>query len=227
MKKQIFLLFTLLISFTQVSKAQSSLGFNIGPSFSKMRIDGESGFINQGDYFTGFRTGFNYQYQLNPAFALESGLYYNKTGFTVQHSEDVKLFGVDLPLNVRAITQMHFIEVPLLLNVNFCNEHAKFFLHAGPQLSYAADADLKLRAKLLLDINLGTYDINMRSNNFRQFELSGVLGGGIIAKLNDKLDFRLGLDYMHGFTDLTDEPLLNVLTKRSSVNTSVGLSYKF
>ncbi len=227
MKKQIFLLITLFIYITQISNAQAILGFKIGPSFSKMRIDGESGLINQGENFTGFRTGVNYQYQLNPAFAVESGLYYNKTGFTVQYSEEVKLYGIDIPLNVRAITQMHFLEMPLLMNVNFGNEHAKFFIHAGPQLSYAADADLKLRARLLLDIHLGTYDINMRNNNFRQFELSGVVGGGLIAKLDKKFDFKLGIDYMHGFTDLTDEPLLNVLTKRSSVNTSVGLSYKF
>lgn len=226
MKKLILAIITI-TSLNQVLTAQSEVGVQVGPSFSKMRIDGDGELISQPENFTGIRAGFNYQYNLNPAFQIETGLYYNLTGFKLSQGTDFTIYGVDVPLRVTAITQMHFVELPLLLKAKFGNEYAKFFVHAGPQISYAMDADLKLRAKLLLDFNLGTYDINMQSNNFRQAEISGIIGAGMTAKLNPNFNFNLGVDYMHGFTDLTDEPILNVLTKRSVVNTTIGLSYKF
>ncbi|NOT36073.1 MAG: PorT family protein [Saprospiraceae bacterium] len=226
MKKLVLVIYAL-SCLTNVMTAQSSIGVHIGPSFSKMRIEGDADILKQSQNFTGVRAGLNYQYKLNPAFNLESGIYYNLTGFSIKQGTDFSIYGIDVPVSVTATTQMHFIEIPLLMNVNFGNDYAKFYIHAGPQFSYAMDADLRLRAKLLLDFNLGTYDINMRNNNFRQAEISGLIGGGLKAKLSDKLDFNLGIDYMHGFTDLTDEPIVNVLTKRSVVNTAIGFTYKF
>ncbi|MFN8333113.1 MAG: outer membrane beta-barrel protein [Saprospiraceae bacterium] len=217
----------LLITFQMTLEAQHQMGIEIGPSFSNRNIQGDADLLGTPETLTGVRTGLSYQCDLNPVFSIQSGFYYNMTGFKIIRGIDLDLFNIPVPANVRAITRIHFLELPLLLRAEFGNDQVKAFIHAGPQISYAMDGDLLLRTRFLVDFNLGNYDINMSNSNFRQYELAGVVGAGLNAKLNDRFYFKAGVDYMHGLTDLTKEPVINLSTTRYSVNTNIGLSYRF
>lgn len=219
--------FLVLITFQRTLEAQHQIGIEIGPSFSNMNIQGDADLLGTPQTFAGVRTGMRYQFDLNPVFKIQSGLYYNMTGFKIIRGIDIDLFNIPVPANVRAITRLHFLEVPVLLHAEFGNDQVKAYVHAGPQISYAMDGDLLLRTRFLVDFNLGNYDINMSNSNFRQFELGALVGAGLNAKLNDRFYFNAGVDYMHGLTDLTKEPVINLSTTRYSVNTNIGLGYRF
>ncbi|MEO6690722.1 MAG: porin family protein [Saprospiraceae bacterium] len=225
--KKLIVISALLFTLSNQMTAQVSIGVEVGPSFSNMRIQGDGGLLGNTQSFIGVRTGLSFNYNIAPNFDLESGMYYNLTGFTAVQGFNFDLYNINIPADVRAITQIHFLEMPLLLNAKMGNDKVEAYLHAGPQLSYAMDGDIKLRARLFLDFNLGTYDLNLKNNNFRQMELAGVIGAGMNIRLNDKMKFNIGMDYMHGFTDLTKEPIVNITTQRYGINTQLGLKYTF
>jgi hypothetical protein len=223
------LMVILILTFTYATNtfSQSEWSVVVGPTFSNITHSGDGGLIGSTNSFTGIKTGVGYDYLIAPHFKIQTGLFYNLSGFTAQQGFDFELYNINIPADVRAITRLHFIEIPILLSTHFGNEKYNIYMHAGPQMAYAVDGDLQLRARLLFDFNLGNYDINLKNENFRQFEIGGLVGAGINAKLNNKLAFNAGIDYMHGFTDLTKEPILNINTMRYGVNTQVGLKYRF
>ncbi|MBK8405628.1 MAG: PorT family protein [Saprospiraceae bacterium] len=226
MKKKILSMLTFAL-FVQSLFAQFQMGVEVGPSVSNMTIKGTGSLINDPDPFLGIRAGLSASFSPMDAFSIKSGLYYHKTGFIASQSLDFEIFDVDIPANLKAITQLHFIELPVLAQYNFGKGVIKGYLEAGPQMSLAVDGDIRTRASLLVDFNLGTYDINMRNSNFRQFEWGGVIGAGIKWKLNESMRMSLGTQYLHGFTDLTNEPILDIRTSRNALSAQLGLQYQF
>lgn len=207
--------------------AQFSVGLNVGPSISNMRIDGLNNLIQNPDPYTGIRMGASFQYYPIESFAFETGLNYHRTGFIASEGIDFEIFNIDVPANLKAITSLHFLEFPLLASYHFGNDKIRAYIEAGPQLSFASDGEVKTRATLLIDFTLGTYDINMRNSNFRQFEWSSILGTGLEWSIAPKVNMNLGVQYLHGFTDLTSEPILDIRTRRSALSSTLGVQYKF
>ncbi|MBK7811006.1 MAG: PorT family protein [Saprospiraceae bacterium] len=226
MKKFIFATLTLfLLNFSAF--AQMHVGLAFGPSMSNMTIDGAESLIQSPEMYVGLRTGATASYQFSDLFSLQSGVFYHRTGFQVNESIGLDVFNQDIPLGLKAITQLHFLEIPVLARLNVGTEKVKWYIEGGPQLSYAMDGEVRTRASFLVDFNLGRYDINMANSNFRKVEWTGVVGTGLDIGLNEYLNLELGAQYMHGFTDLTEEPIVDIRTKRRAGAVTAGLKYQF
>lgn len=226
MKKFLFslALSTLAIPFLS---AQIEAGFSLGPSVSNMRVSGINNLIRDPDPFVGFKGGVQLTYTPVASFSLVSGLNYHSTGFVARQNLGFEIFDIEIPAEVKAITRLHFLEMPLLARLNLGQGKVRGYLEAGPQMSLAMDGEVIARANFLIDFKLGTYDIDLSNSNFRQFELAGAAGAGLRWDLSERMGMNLGVQYLHGFTDLTDEPIVDIHTSRYAVSGQLGVQYKF
>ncbi|MBK9270345.1 MAG: PorT family protein [Saprospiraceae bacterium] len=225
--KKIFFAFAIIVSMNLAVFGQMRVGLSFGPSMSNMTIDGAESLIQSPEMYVGVRTGATTSYQFSDLFSLQSGVFYHRTGFQVNESIGLDVFNQDIPVGLKAITQLHFLEIPVLARLKVGTEKVKWFLEGGPQLSYALDGEVRTRASFLVDFNLGRYDINMANSNFRRVEWTGVVGTGLDIGLNSHLNLELSAQYMHGFTDLTEEPIVDIRTKRRAGAITAGLKYQF
>lgn len=226
MKKILFSLALTTLSLNFLS-AQIETGISLGPSVSNMHVGGVNNLIRDPDPFVGFKGGVQMIYTPVSSFSLVSGINYHSTGFVVRQGLGFEVFDIEIPAEVKAITRLHFLEMPILARLNLGQGKVKAYLEAGPQLSLAMDGEVITRANFLIDFRLGTFDINMNNSNFRQFELAGVAGAGLKWDLGENMGMNLGIQYLHGFTDLTSEPIVDIHTSRYAVSGQLGVQYKF
>lgn len=226
MKKLMFVCFTLcFFAFTTSSIAQLSVGVESNASFSNMNIKGAGNLINSPSFYTGSKTGIQVSMPFYYNLGFESGLYYHLSGFEVKQNLDFDVFKIPIKAGVTAIPRFQFLEMPLLLNGTI-GEHVQLSLSGGPYVGYALDGDIKTRAKFLIDINTGTYDLNLSNSIFNRWEIGLMAKAGLKIPI-EKFAIHLNGQFQHGLNDLTDEPILDIRTRRYALGLGAGLSYQF
>ena len=113
-----------------------------------------------------------------------------------------------------------------MLKLNTTGSKVQFTGAVGPYVGLAIDGEVRTRAKLLLDFSLGKYDLNLRSNYFNQWEIGLMSKVGIKIPLNNSA-LQFSAYYQHGLNDLTDEPILDVRTRRFAYGLSGTYVYSF
>ena len=211
--------------FTNLLSAQLTLGLEMNSSWSNMNIAGEGNLISSPNYYNGIKTGVNVSYPIYLGLGIESGLYYHTTGFKVSQDFGFDVYNIPIEAGVTAIPQFHYLETPLLLKYSF-GDKVKASIGAGPYVGLAVDGEIKTRANFILDFNLGTYDLNLRNDLFNQWEI------GLMTKAELKIPIQnwainFNGQFQHGLNDLSDEPILNIRTKRYAFGLGAGLSYQF
>ena len=208
--KRFFSIITLMVFFYQIN-AQISVGIKVGANIADSRVDGLIGnYAPEPTTFPGYTVGLTAELP----------------GFTVSQSFDVDVLGIEMPLGAKARTRINYLELPLLLKYSVGSELAKAYFIAGPNVAYAVNAELRPVASLLIDINLPRVNINLNNDIYQRWEISGVLGaGGEIKAGNGKLfaDARYNL----GFTNMLDNPLVDLRIKNQGFNVSAGYAHVF
>jgi Outer membrane protein beta-barrel domain len=208
-------------------EAQVSVGVKVGANFADTRVNGLiENLTPEQTTFTGFTAGVVAELPVLGNLTFRPELNFIQKGFTTAQSFDVELLGIDMPIGAKARTRINYIELPLLLKYNIGNETAKAYVIAGPNISYAANAELRPVATLLVDFNLPSVNIDMSNDIYQRWELSGTLGaGGEVKAGNGKIfaDARYNL----GFTNMLNNPIVDLRIKNQGVNLSAGYAYTF
>ena len=207
--------------------AQYSIGVKVGANFADTQVEGLIGGIlpNQTTY-TGYTAGIVGEIPMMGNLSFRPELNYIQKGFTVSQTFDVKLIGIEMPLGAKARTRLNYIEMPLLLKYSAGTETAKAYVIAGPNVSYATNAQLRPVATLIIDFNLPRVDIDLSNDIYQRWELSGTVGvGGEIKVANGKIfsDAR----YTYGFTNMLNNPVVELQIKNQGFNISAGYAYTF
>ena len=163
-----------------MAMAQSKPGFGIraGASSYSMKGDAINSLNNLLDYtnghvtttgHTGFFAGANASIPVSDLVSVEPGIYYTQKGYEM--NGELNLKGLEfLGANAKAKLTSHYIDVPLLLKLNFNGLQ----VFAGPQVSYLAKADLKTTAGVLgFNVLNKTMDA---TDQFNRWD-AGVTGG--------------------------------------------------
>jgi hypothetical protein len=207
--------------------AQISVGVKVGANLADTRVNGLiQNLAPEQTSYTGFTAGIVAEVPVLGSLSFRPELNYIQKGFTVAQTFDVNLIGVEMPLGVKARTRLNYIELPLLLKYNLGTDLAKAYFIGGPSIAYAANAELRPVASLLIDINLPHINIDLGNDIYQRFELSGVLGaGGEVKAGNGKVfaDAR----YILGFTNMLNNPLVDLRIKNQGFNVSAGYAYTF
>jgi len=178
MKKQILLFLSIAVSALAIAQSKPSFGIRAGASSYSMKGDAISNLNNLLDYtngyvttsgHTGFFAGVNASIPVSDLVSIEPGIYYTQKGYEMNGQLNLK--GADfLGANAKAKLTSHYVDVPLLLKLNFNGLQ----LFAGPQVSYLAKADLKTTAGVL-GFNLLNKTMDA-TNQFNRWD-AGVTGG--------------------------------------------------
>jgi hypothetical protein len=216
------------ISIAFVSQAQVSIGVKMGVNMADTRVDGliES-LLPEQTVYPGFTAGIMAEIPLKSGFAFRPELNYIQKGFITEGSlYDLELLGIDIPIGAKAKTRFNHIEMPLLMKYSIGSDMAKVYFIAGPNISYAANAHVRPVANLLLAFNLPKVNINLDNDIYRRFEVSGTIGAGGEFKAGAGKIFA-DARYTMGFTNLFDNPIVDVRTKNQGINISAGYAYVF
>ena len=220
--------FTLLIVFASVlAYSQNELGFRIGANHNYARVDGIAESLKPDiKMLDGLILGMFYKIDLLNNFSFVPGVKYSEKGFTVDEGLDVDIFGADLPLGVRAETHSYYIEVPALFRYTIPSGIGEFYFEGGPTLGYATAAEIRTKARAILDFNLMTTDLNLNNDIYNRWEVSGQVGAGVAVIAGPGKLFA-NVRYQHGFTDMLDNPTIDIRLKNRNINWGVGYAYTF
>lgn len=144
-----------------------------------------------------------------------------RKGFSFRDGTDVNLFGLPLPVGVRADTRFSYLEAPLLGKISFGNDLVEGFIVAGPAFGYATGGEVKTRTTGLVELDLTSIDIDLDAIGYNRFEVSGIIGAGMAIQAGAgkvHLDGR----YQHGFTELYDIPLVTEGVRNRGFIVSAG-----
>jgi len=207
--------------------AQISVGAKVGANFADTRVDGLLGNLApEQTTFTGFTAGVMAEIPMINALSFRPELNYIQKGFTVSQSFDVDLIGIDMEVGAKARTRINYVELPLLLKYSIGSDAAKVYAISGPSIAYAANAELNPVATFIVDFNLPSIPINLDNNIYNRWEISGILGaGGEVKAGNGKVfaDARYNL----GFTNMLNNPIVDLRIKNQGFNVSAGYAYSF
>ncbi|HEX5625702.1 MAG TPA: porin family protein [Saprospiraceae bacterium] len=222
--KKMFVFSLLALQGFNPSQAQTQWSIEAGPSHSNIRIEGDANLLPNPKSITGFHAGLAVTHPLGSRLDLKSGIRYHQTGFSASLGAPIELYGLSLPAEIKAVTRMHYLEMPLLAQIRLVGSpSASWYLEAGPQLGYALDGDIHTKARLLFDFDLGSYDLNLANELFSRFEIAGLIGTGMQWRTASGMQFHFGVQYLHGFTDLTDEPIIDIQTSRNAWTAQGGI----
>jgi hypothetical protein len=198
MKKQILLFASVLIGTFSIAQSKASLGILGGLTSSSMKGDAVNSLNDLIEYtegsitttgHTGFFAGVNASIPLSDVVSIEPGLYYAQKGYEMRGELNIK--GVEfLGANAKAQLSSHYIDLPLLLKMNFNGLQ----VFAGPQVSYLTKADLKTTAGVL-GFNLLNKTMDA-TDQFNQWDVA--VTGGIGYKFANGVS--ISASYDHGLS---------------------------
>ena len=224
--KKFSALFIAILCFNYIN-AQVSVGFKIGSNFADTRVNGLiQNLAPEQTVFTGFTTGIVVETYVLDNLSFRPELNYIQKGFTIAQSLDVELLGIDMPVGAKARTRINYVEIPLLLKYNIGTENAKAYIIAGPNVAYAVNAHLRPIATLLIDFNLPRINIDLSNEIYQRWELSGTLGAGGEVKAGKGKIFG-DARYNIAFTNMLNNPIVDLRIKNQGINVSAGYAYMF
>ncbi len=227
MKKVNLTLVALAIMASTFVFGQFSLGLKAGLSISDPQAELYIDAINNSPKsYTSFLLGGTAEIQINQYFSFQPELQYVRRGFTINEGTSFNLIGIDIPVGAKATTSINYIETPLLAKAKIGNGITNFYGVIGPSIGYATSAKIQPKVTLLLDFNLPEVNIDLNKDLYNRTEFSGVIGAGVEHNVPSGKLFA-DVRYNHSFTNIINDPIIDVSVKNSGVQLSVGYAYLF
>lgn len=224
MRKAVVLIVALL-SFYTVTFAQFSVGLKGGVNFANVYTTEALGSLTPDfKYIDEFHFGVVGELGLTNNFALQSEINVIKKGLQFDEDFNANVFNMDIPLGVTTEARFTYVEVPVLAKVKFGDGPLQAYAVAGPTFGYAASGRLDNTAKALLEIDLGTVNLDLDDINYERFEVGAQAGLGAVLDLGGTqlfADARYGL----GFTELYDIPVFEEKVKNKGISLSAGIMF--
>lgn len=216
---------TLLIAgLTFSAGAQVSIGIRTGMTWTNVhQTEALESLTPNFKAVESFQVGALAEYKLTDRLAIQSELNFQKQGFALDEGLDAALFGAQLPVGVKSETRFSYLSMPVLAKYEFGGPLVKFHVMAGPAVSYAVSGKIDTKAKVLLDIDLGSIDINLDNlNDFNRWEISAVAGAGLDIQTGFGKIFT-DVRYQHGFTEVYQIPVADDQVTNRGFGLSAGI----
>jgi hypothetical protein len=206
-------------------QAQDLIGIKGAYQYSNITIDGVADLLPNPDHMDNFQVGVFAHFPIASGFGFQPELLLSQKGFVVQESFDVDIFDFDVPFGAEARTRIKYVEAPLLIKYTNQDHSVHFFIEAGPVFGYAVDADVRTRLNAIVDINIADTDINLDNDIYNRWEAGGLIGAGIGIPIG-RTTLQAGLRYQHSFSDLLNDPIIDVRGRNYGISGQVGLAFK-
>ncbi len=223
--KYTLVLFALLIS--TISFGQIGVGAKAGLSISDAQADLYVDVINDSPKaFTSFLVGGFAEIPISNTFSFQPELQFIRRGFTINEGTSFNVFNVDIPVGGKATTSINYIEAPLLAKAKYGNGKTNFYGLVGPSIGYATTAKIRPKVTLLIDFNLPEVDLDLSDDIYNRTEIAGVIGAGVEHNIQTGKLFA-DLRYNHSFTNIINDPIVDITVKNSGVQIAMGYTHLF
>lgn len=207
--------------------AQISVGVKTGINFADASLSGISEtLLPDAKIINTPLAGVNLQYRINEQFSFQPELNYAQRGFEAKASTAFNVLDFNIPVGIKAITKVNYIELPVQLKYKFTTGNVQPYIMAGPSISYATSGTIREVASAIIDINLGEQDINLSNKNFNRWEAGGRLSAGVAFKTLLG-EIQLEGSYYHGLTDFFTNPIVDVHAYNKGFSMQLGWAYHF
>ena len=210
---------------TLTLSAQTTLGGRIGANFGLASVNGLADLVTPDisplNTFTG---GITINQRLDDRLSVSSGVFYKRKGFIASEMVGVDVFGVDIPVGGSLETRLDYLEVPLLLNIAFnTSNKIQPYVEFGPAFSYAIQGELQPTAQVIIEFNLPKVDLDLTKDIYNRFEVAAQAVAGLKIPYGAGI-FDLGVSYTHAFTDMLNDPILNVEIRNFGIGVHAGFA---
>lgn len=201
--KKILLLLTLAAGLTTAVNAQDkpvSFGVKAGLALPSQTAS-SMGFSMSTSSKVAFYFGGVANINISPIFSLQPGLTYVGKGGKLDFSEIGEEFGLDEEQTgeMKATTNMSYLELPVNLTANFAAGTGKFFVGAGPYAAYALSGNEKA-GDVKVDMEFGSGDDQAKR---LEFGLNFLAGYQLQSGLNIHAGYGLGLSNLQNTSETT------------------------
>ena len=208
------------------TQAQFTIGTHAGVDLNNIRITGIPEVLTDLKQNTSFAMfGIHGSYTLSPSIALKAELNYSKKGFEINETVNQTVFGINIPIGIKARTSLTQIETPILLTYTKPSGPVDIFVEGGPVFSYSATGNIEPVGALGLDFNLPDIPIQFTGDGYNRMGVGGALGIGVSKHITDQVSIFGRTRYTHSFTDILDNPIVNIKTRANTIHLGVGISY--
>jgi hypothetical protein len=221
MKRLIGTAFALLLA--TFTFAQVSVGFKAGVNYANISTPDLSFVgIPSTDANRSLTFGAVAEIGIKDGFAIQPELNFSKKGFEIQQGIPIDLGAFNLPVGVKAVTDLNYVEVPVLGKYSFGNEKMGAYVIAGPTMGYATSARFRTVASLLIDINIVNEKFDLDALNVSRFDIGGTIGAGATMNLGNTKWF-VDARYTHGFRNLDNIPVIDLDFKNTNFALTTGI----
>lgn len=154
-------------------------------------------------------------------FSIQPELNYSKKGFDMNIGVPLNFIDIPLPLGVKAITDLNYVEVPVLAKYNFGTGAVGGYVAAGPTVSYAKSAQFRTAANFIIDFNLIKQDIDLDALNISRMDVGGTIAAGGTLNVGSTKLF-LDARYTHGFKKLDNVPVIDLDFRNTNFAITTG-----
>ena len=222
------ILLTALMAFmTFGAFAQLSYGFKFGVHYNDVSVPSLESSLNLNPTMVhGLEAGAFLDIPLIGGFSFRPELSYVKKGFKVREGLDFNIANLPLPVGVEASTNVQYIQMPLMGKFSFGQGPAKAYILGGPVFSYALDARLKTSVNSIVDFNISNEKIDLSKDTYQRAEVSAMGGLGVELDMGNGGLFIEGR-YNHSFTDMLNDPVIDLKLRNRGFGLSVGYKVGF
>jgi hypothetical protein len=227
MKKVKYTLVAMALMASTFVFGQFSLGLKTGFSISDPQAELYIDAVNNAPIsYSSFLVGATAEIHINRNFSFQPELQYVRRGFTIDEGTSFDLIGIDIPAGAKATANINYIETPLLLKAKIGTQKTSFYGIVGPSIGYATSAKIQSKVTFLIDFNLPEVKLNLNNDIYNRTEFTGVIGAGVEHNIQTGKLFT-DVRYSRSFTNIINDPILDISVKNSDIQLSVGYAYQF
>lgn len=220
-----FIAVLVLSVFTTASFAQVSVGFKVGHNTSSVKVEGVGDVLSP-KTIGNYNIGAVAEIRVAPGFAFQPELNFKRKGFKVKEGIDVNLLNIPIPLGAEAITEIKYVEMPLMGKYKFGKDGIGGYVMAGPYVGYAHQATLRTKANVLIDFNLTNTELDLTNDNYNRLDAGAIGGVGFWASAGQG-QFFADARIQHSMNDMFNDPLVDVQMQNKGFEFNAGYMYRF
>ena len=207
--------------------AQAEISVRAGFGSTNLRTDSELDLVS--DQFDAAGTtsfGVYAEYPVSDVFALRAGLETNRRGTSVALTDDVAVFGINLPLGANAKTRFNYIDVPLQVKATLpTNSAVQPYAFAGASLGYATGGRITTTARAIVEFNVLNTKVDLDAINYERFHVAATGGVGLKFAFSDAVGAFVEGRFEQSLTQPYDVPIATAKTGFKNVNFGAGVTF--
>lgn len=204
--------------------AQVDIGIKSGISLARVSSNSFMNLLGTDFSVTpGFTGGIFSEIGLNNGFSLQPEMNYIQKGFMIREGTDIRIFNFDMPVSASFTTQIHQVDITLMLKYSIGNTKIRGYLEAGPVAGYALGGRVIARANAIIPVKLYDKPVNLDNVFYNRFEIAGRIGAGMAVKTGSGT-FHLGAAYQHGFNEIYTLPVIDARIRNRGMVLTAGYS---